>query len=161
MALGIVGMLGLGTYVANMTVSLDNLWLFGLHKSIGVTLLAVGLLRMLWHRISPPPHPIGDQEDGWQLVLARWAHRSFYGLLICVPLTGWIASGATGLDVIIYNSVILPPLAPVSSAWEQSFFAAHRILTKLLLILLALHVAGALNRHFVKRDRTLIRMLRG
>ncbi|MEJ2036337.1 MAG: cytochrome b/b6 domain-containing protein, partial [Maritimibacter sp.] len=62
MALGMIFMLGFGLTLARMQPSLDTLWLYGLHKSIGICLLTLVLLRILWHRISPPPAPLGDQE---------------------------------------------------------------------------------------------------
>lgn len=160
MALGILFMLGLGTWIRFMEVRLDNLWLFALHKSIGVTLLALLILRIVWHRMSPPPAPLVANTPGWQIAAAYWTHRALYVLMLLVPVTGWIASGATGLPVQVWG-LTLPGFAPVSEVWEQSFFVAHGILTKLLLLAVVLHVAGALNRHVVKHDRTLLRMIRG
>ncbi|NHX28259.1 cytochrome b, partial [Escherichia coli] len=65
------------------------------------------------------------------------------------------------LDVVVFGGVTLPPLAPVSEAWEKGLFALHWGLTRLLIGLLVLHVAGALYRHFVKRDRSLRRIIGG
>lgn len=159
MALAILGMLGLGLYVARMEVSLANLWLYGLHKSIGLTLLALVLLRLLWHRISPPPAPLGGVAP-WQLALARAAHLALYVLMLAVPLTGWFASAATGLDVLWWG-VTLPPVAPVSESLSDAGFLLHRVATRLLMAVVALHVAGALWRAFVHRDATLRRMASG
>ena len=75
----------------------------------------------------------------------------------CVPLSGWIGSGATGLDVHLFNRVPLPPLAPVSEAWEESAFAVHFVATKLLAACVVLHVAGAV----IWKDGTLGRMVWG
>lgn len=161
MAAGLIFMLGLGVYIDNMTVSLGNLWLYGLHKSIGITLLALVLLRGLWHRLSPPPVPLGDGVPGWQESAARWSHRGLYALMLLIPLTGWIGSGATGIPVMLFDTVTLPPLAPVSEVWEEVAFEIHSALTKALFALLALHIAGALHHHLILRDRTLVRMLRG
>lgn len=155
-AAGVIGMLLLGSYIARMEVGLSNLWLFGLHKSIGLVLLALLAVRLVWHRLSPPPPPL---EDGipWHGVLARWTHRTLYALLLLVPLTGWIASAASGLDVVLFETWTLPRIAPVSERWETAFFAAHGVLTKALGGLVVLHFLGALRR----RDGTLRRMLTG
>ncbi|MFC3119225.1 cytochrome b [Jhaorihella thermophila] len=56
-AIAVLGLLVLGTYIARMQVNLSNLWLFGLHKSIGVTALLLTLLRIAWHIWTPPPPP--------------------------------------------------------------------------------------------------------
>lgn len=156
MALGVLAMLGLGSYVARMEVGLSNLWLFGLHKSIGLMLLALLILRLLWHLFSPPP-PSLPTDAAWKDRAARATHRAFYLLLIAVPLSGWVGSGATGLDVLLFETVRLPPLAPVSEQWEETAFMVHFVLTKVLAALAILHIAGALTRG----DGTLRRMVRG
>ena len=159
MALGILLMLALGSYLVRMQPGLANLWLFGLHKTIGIALLALVILRLIWHRISPPPLPLGP-ENAWETRLARLAHGALYALLLIIPLSGWSASSATGIDVMIFDRWTLPPLAPVSEAWEKAGFAIHGIATKALIGLLVLHVAGALWRAWAG-DGTLRRMIRG
>jgi cytochrome b561 len=155
MAAGVLAMLGLGTALTRMEVSLSNLWLYGLHKSLGLVLLALLLVRLGWHAASPPPPPLASGA-AWKNRLARLAHRAFYGLLLAVPLTGWVGSAATGIDVQLFG-LTLPRIAPVSVPWETAAFAAHGILTKALAVLAALHVGAALLR----RDGTMRRMLTG
>lgn len=155
----VLGQWALGTAIAGMQASLSNLWLFGLHKSVGVTILALMVLRLAWHRLSPPPPPLPGVAP-WQIALARATHVGFYVLLVLAPLSGWIASGASGLDVVVFGGVVLPPLAPASVAVEDAFFLVHDVLTKALLALIALHVAGAVKRA-VAGDGTLRRMIRG
>ncbi len=161
MALLLLGMLGFGTYIERMEPSLANLWLYGLHKSIGISLLMLALLRLAWHRISPPPASLSAGIPGWQMRASRAVHALLYALMLAVPLTGWIASSATGIDTVFFGGPILPAIAPVSEGWETAFFIAHGILTKLLLLCIAIHVAGALQRRFLHRDRTLSRMITG
>ena len=98
MAVGILGMIGLGLRIATMQPRLSNLWLYGLHKSIGLVLLALVLLRLAWHRLSPPP-PLPAKLPAWQHATARMAHGGLYALMLAVPLCGWVASAATGIDV--------------------------------------------------------------
>lgn len=159
MAIGVIAMLALGTWLSDMQPGLSNLWLYALHKSVGLTLLGLVLIRLVWHRISPPPAPQGPPQ-GWQQRLARAAHVALYALLIAVPLSGWIASSATGLDVVLFDRWVLPRLAPVSVAWEEAGFAVHGALTSLLIALILLHVAGAVKRQ-IAGDGTLARMIRG
>ncbi|MBV7377496.1 cytochrome b [Maritimibacter dapengensis] len=154
MALGVIGMLGFGTYIANMTVNMSNFHLYAWHKSIGLTLLLLALVRIVWHLGSRVPKSLPAPK--WQEALARVVHFGLFLLLLAVPLTGWIASAATGIDVVFWG-VTLPSIAPASEAWEDAFFAAHGVLTKLLLAAIVLHIAGAVKR----RDGTLRRMVRG
>jgi cytochrome b561 len=159
MAAGVLLMLALGSTLVRMEPGLGNLWLYGLHKTIGICLLALVILRLIWHRISPPPRPIGP-ASAWATRLARLTHGALYALLVIIPLSGWSASSATGIDVMFLDRWILPPLAPVSAAWEDAGFAVHGLATKLLMVLLVLHVAGALWRAW-DGDGTLRRMIRG
>ncbi|SEG30236.1 cytochrome b [Jhaorihella thermophila] len=154
-AIAVLGLLVLGTYIARMQVNLSNLWLFGLHKSIGVTALLLTLLRIAWHIWTPPPPPLPDAR--WRIALARAVHRAIYALLLLTPIFGWAASSATGLDVVVFNRWTLPAMAPVSEAWETALFLIHRVLATTLAVLIVVHVAGALTR----RDGTLWRMIWG
>jgi cytochrome b561 len=159
MALLIIGMLALGLRIEGMEPGLSNLWLYGLHKSIGLILLCLVVLRLAWHAISPPPAPAGAPR-AWTQRLARATHVAIYAFLIVIPLSGWAASSASGLDVMLFDRWVIPPIAPVSEAWENVGWAVHGIATKLLIGLLLLHVAGALKRE-MEGDGTLTRMIRG
>lgn len=158
-ALAVLGLLVLGSYIARMQVGLGNLWLFGLHKSLGFTVLTLTLLRLVWHHYSPPPGPLPGAPP-WADRLARIAHALFYLLLLAIPLAGWVGSSATGLDVLFAERWPIPAIAPVSEQWENAGFAVHRALTKLLAALIVLHVAGAVKRS-LGGGATLRRMLRG
>jgi cytochrome b561 len=159
MAVAILAMLALGTRIAGMEPALSTLWLYGLHKTVGLILLALVVLRLVWHRISPPPAPQGAPGDRTRH-LARAVHGVIYLLLLAIPLSGWVASSASGLDVMLFDRWVIPPIAPVSLAWEEAGWAAHGVLTKALMAALALHVAGALKRQ-IAGDGTLTRMLKG
>lgn len=156
-ALLVVIMLSLGLRIEDMEPGLSNLWLYSMHKSLGLITLALMVLRILWHVYSPPPKPMGG---GWQASLARAAHLAIYALLITIPLSGWAASSATGIDVMLFDRWVIPAIAPVSVLWEERGFALHGILTKLLLALVFLHMAGALKRE-MEGDGTLRRMVIG
>ena len=159
MALLILGMLVLGTKLAQMQPGLANLWLFGLHKTFGLATLSLVAVRIVWHQISPPPAPLGRPE-AWTNRAARLVHRLIYLLLLAIPLSGWIASSATGLDVVFAGLWVIPPIAPVSEAWDHWGFLVHGVLTKLLMAVLVLHVLGALKRAW-QGDGTMRRMMRG
>ncbi|MES2968222.1 MAG: cytochrome b [Pseudomonadota bacterium] len=157
MALLVLGMLALGTRIAGMEPGLANLWLYGLHKSLGLCVLTLTIARIVWHWISPPPAPLAV---GWQLVAARVAHLALYALLVAIPLSGWIASSATGIDTLLFDRWTLPAIAPVSALWEDRGFAVHGVLTKVLFGLIFLHALAAL-KHEMEGDGTLRRMIRG
>ena len=156
MAAGVLATLPLGLYIARMEPALSTIWLYGLHKTLGMTLLAFLVLRLLWHRASPPPAPLPGPFAG----TARVAHRALYALLIVVPLVGWVASSATGIDTVIFGRVTVPAIAPASPGLEKAAFAVHRVAAWLLGALVVLHAAAAVW-HGARGDGTLRRMIRG
>lgn len=157
MAALILSLLALGTELAHIKPGLSNLWLYGLHKTMGLTAFALVALRLVWHRISPPPAPLGG---GWEAQAAKAVHRLTYALMVLIPLAGWVYASATGLDILFADRWVIPPIAPVSPAWEDAAHLAHKVLTRILMGVLVLHVAGALRRAWM-RDGTLSRMTTG
>lgn len=158
-AAGVLGMIVLGTRIAAMEPSLSNLWLYGVHKSIGLSLLALVLIRLLWHQASPVPRPFGPPGT-WQMRTARMVHGLLYVTMIAIPLSGWVASSATGIETVVFGTLVVPSIAPPSEFISIWGFAVHGALWKVLVLLLALHVAGAL-RHGFGRDGALRRMISG
>lgn len=158
MMLIILGQLALGLRLDSMEPGLANLWLYGLHKTVGFLVLALLFIRIAWHMASPPPPPMGPRNALFWA--ARAAHWAIYLLLIAIPLTGWAGSSATGLDVMIAERWTVPPLIEASEEAEAFWFGLHDILTKLLMALIAVHILGALKRQ-AEGDGTLTRMLKG
>jgi cytochrome b561 len=133
--------------------------LIGLHKSIGLTILVLTLIRLgVRVRHRAPALPFGTPV--WQRILARGTHVGFYLLLIGMPLGGWAASSAAGRDISFFG-LFNWPLLPIGGGREVAgqFMDMHELGAKALYVLLALHVIGALKHHFVDRDDVLQRML--
>lgn len=116
MAVLILLLLVLGTQLKIMQPGLANLWLYGLHKTLGLTALALVLIRRIWHRISPPALPIGPPK-AWEVQLARAVHLLTCALLVLIRLDGWACASAIGLDIRFANTWVIPPIAPVTEAW--------------------------------------------
>lgn len=154
----VIFMLALGMRIEDMEPGLANLWLYSLHKSLGFGVLALVVLRLGWHFVSPPPRPMG--APGALVTLARATHWGFYALLLAIPLSGWAGSSATGIDVMIADRWTVPALVAPSEAGERFWFGVHEVLTKLLIALILLHVAGAVKRALAG-DGTLRRMIWG
>jgi cytochrome b561 len=159
MAAGILATIPIGLWIANAAPSLALIPWFGVHKTLGVTLLALILLRLLWHRISPPPPPLPGGPR-WSHALARMTRRAFYVLLVLVPLAGWVGSSASGIDTVVFGRWTLPAIAPAAPWVEAAAFLVHRILAYTLAALVLLHVAGAVKRG-LGGDGTLRRMITG
>jgi cytochrome b561 len=158
MMLLIIGQLALGLRIADMEPGLANLWLYGLHKTVGFGILALVLVRIAWHLVTPPPVPLGPRNAAFWA--ARTAHWALYALVIAIPLTGWAGSSATGIDVMIADRWTVPPLVEASEDGEAYWFRLHDILTKLLIGLITVHMLGAFKRE-MEGDGTLTRMIKG
>ena len=158
MAILILAMFALGLRLTSMEPSLSNLWLYGLHKTVGITLLALVLLRLCWHVVSPPPAPIGP-PGRMRLFVKGW-HWTLYALMIAVPVCGWAGSSASGIDTVIFGTIILPPLVAANETAEFVWFILHEIFAKTLIGMALVHLLAALRREFAG-DGTLTRMLRG
>lgn len=158
MAILILAMFALGLRLTSMEPGLSTLWLYGLHKTVGFSLLALVLLRIFWHIISPPPPPIGPQ--GRMRLFIRVWHWTLYALMIATPIAGWAGSSASGIDTVIFGSITLPQLVAANETSEFVWFILHEIFAKTLVGMVILHVLGALKREMAG-DGTLTRMIRG
>ena len=130
-----------------------------LHKSVGLSILVLTLLRLGW-RIANPAIPIPDSTPRWQKVIARGTHVLFYVFLIAMPLVGWAASSAAGRDILWFGLFEWPAL-PIGGGRETAgqLMDLHELAAKGLYVLIFLHVAGALKHHFLDRDNVLHRMI--
>jgi cytochrome b561 len=158
MALLVVALFALGLRLTSMEPGLSNLWLYGLHKTMGFSLLVLVMVRILWHLMSRPPAPIGP-PGRMRLFVKAW-HWTLYALMIATPIAGWAGSSATGIDVVVFNRFTLPPLVTPSERAELVWFILHEIFAKVLIGMAIVHALGALRREMAG-DGTLTRMLRG
>lgn len=151
----------LGLVMTGLSVSPTRLRLFNWHKWVGVTVLAVSLLRLAWRAGHHPP-ALGPQLlaalPGWRLAAYRATHRLLYVLFLAVPLSGWAYSSATGFPVVWLGGLALPDFVAPDKALVQPLRTLHHGLAYALGGLALLHVAAALEHGLVERDGLLARM---
>jgi cytochrome b561 len=133
---------------------------FALHKSVGISVFVLTLIRLGW-RIGHPWPPFPEAMPGWERVLARGTHVIFYVALLAIPLLGWAAASARGAPVTQWFGLFPVGNLPLPRSEDLSdwFGDAHELLIKAAYVLIALHVLGALKHHFMDRDGVLHRML--
>ncbi len=143
--------------------------LFQLHKSVGITVLALTVLRVAWRLAhKPPAYPATMPR--WERVSAKSAHLLFYGLMIVMPLTGWIIVSASLLNIptLLYGLIPLPHIGVVHDlslasrhTVEEGVATTHMLLAYLFAALIGLHVAAALKHQFLGKDGVLGSMVPG
>lgn len=129
------------------------------HKALGITILILTLLRLAWRFVKRPP-PLASTLKPWEAGLAKTVHLLFYVLLIGLPLGGWLANSFFGQGVNVFGLFTLPAL-PVGQNPDtgEGIFEVHATLGTVMLVLIALHVLGALKHHFLDKDGNIYRML--
>lgn len=154
----LIALLVIGNVIGGLMMG-ENRALIPLHKSIGITVLLLTLVRIGWRMAHPLP-PLPDRMPAWERGFARFTHIAFYLLLLAVPLLGWatVSAGRGTGDLFGVIPWFDLPLAK-SRELSGSLGEVHENLVWLTLILVAFHVAGALKHHLVDRDIVLHRML--
>lgn len=128
----------------------------GLHKSFGLVLLALALVRVIW-RLGHAPPQFPRYFTGGERLLARAGHAGFYLVMVAIPLSGWIMADGNARPLMMFGLFDVPKFGvekPVAAAFHE----AHEILGWAMLVLLGLHLAGVLKHLVLDRDNLLPRM---
>ena len=130
----------------------------GWHKSFGITILLLAVLRLGWRWMNPVPD-LAAETKPWERTLAKLSHGLLYALIFLLPLSGWMMSSARSFPVSWFGLLQLPDLVTPDPALFERLRDLHHLLFKVLVVVAALHVAGALKHHFIDRNDVLRRML--
>ena len=130
----------------------------GWHKSFGMTILLLAVVRLIWRLVNPTPD-LTQETKPWERALARLSHVLLYGLIFAIPISGWLMSSAKNIPVSWFKLFQWPDLVAPDKAFAQSMNDLHGNLFTALLVVAALHIAGALKHHFIDRNDVLKRML--
>ena len=133
--------------------------LYQLHKSVGIMILALTLVRVAVRYWKPRPAKL---EGGWQGALASGVHLGLYAFMIAGPLTGWalVSTAKVKVPTLIFGAIPLPHL-PLPASVHGLAEGSHGLIAWIGIALVALHVAGALRHHFLMRDGLIWRMVPG
>ena len=132
--------------------------LYNFHKSLGVLILVLMILRLI-NRLAVGA-PIADPDIAqWQKALSSFTHTSLYILLLAMPVVGYIANSAYGATTPFFGLFELPMIVGKDEALATQLFTIHRWVGYLLIVLVLMHVGAALYHHFIRHDNVLRRML--
>ena len=163
-ALCVLGLLGMGLLMVHGDLApMRRFQLYQSHKSVGITVLVLTLLRLAWRLgHKPPPHP--EAMPARERRAASAAHLTLYGLLVGLPLAGWavVSLSSFNIPTVLFGQIPLPHLQ-LSGLFDQAAGEAvmkrvHAYSAWFLGSLVVLHVSAALRHHWVLRDDVLRRM---
>ncbi len=128
------------------------------HKSIGITILVLALLRLLWRWANPTPE-LPTTLKPYERWLAHGTHFALYALLFAQPITGWIMSSAADFPVSYFGWFTLPDLVQPDKQFAKFMEEVHHWLFRGIVCVAILHIFAALWHHFRLKDDVLKRML--
>jgi cytochrome b561 len=155
----VIGMLMGGTTLLLLPSGGIKSFVIGVHKSIGVTILILMIVRLIWRVCNSQPRDLNDAP--LFNYLARLVHVVLYVLLFLQPLVGIAMSQAFGFPVSVFGLFTLPRLVWHSATLGSFLLEVHDVTAVLLTAVILLHVAAAFKHHLIDRDRTLMRMIEG
>jgi cytochrome b561 len=154
-----IGMLLGGSVLSILPSGSFKSFVIGIHKSTGVIILLIMIVRLVWRANNPVPRPLGPNP--LLNYVAHLLHITFYILLILQPLAGILMSQAYGYSVAVFGLFTLPPLVWQSAALGAFFGKVHTVVALMLVLTIVIHVAAALKHHFIDGDGILMRMVKG
>ncbi len=154
----VVGGFALGLWMTGLDFSPAKLRYYAWHKWVGITVFVTAAARLAWRAAVPPP-PLPDRVPQWQRGAATAIHRLLYALLVAIPVSGWLFSAASGVQVVYLG--VLPLPNPIGKDREAArwLLLTHQTLNFTLAATVTIHVAAAVWHGFVARDGVLARML--
>lgn len=156
-ALLIFVLIPLGIYMKGVDDEQTLITLYDLHKSLGVSLLGIMLLR-IYLRAKTVKSENSINHSKLVQNLSRLTHWSLYLLLLIMPMSGWLMANAAGFAVSFFGLFNLPDLIDKSDELLVIYQQIHFYIATALLGLISFHAAGALKHHFIDQDNTLKRM---
>lgn len=148
----------LGWMAVTWRLSPTKLQLFIWHKSFGILVLALVVLRLLWRFANPTPALPLDTRSSERRA-AHGFHFALYALMLALPLSGWLINSAAKVPFRVFWLFPLPAIAAPDKELAELAKQVHYALFITLAAILVIHVGAALRHHFVKRNDVLVRML--
>ena len=158
MALLLAGLVSLGVYMTDLPLSPEKFQYYSWHKWAGVTAFALVCARLLW-RLAHPAPALPPTLSMPARLAAHAGHLALYGLMVAIPLTGWLMSSAKGVQTVWFGVLPIPDLLARDNALGHQLAEVHESLNWTMVALVAGHVGAALYHQFVLRDGTLRRMV--
>jgi cytochrome b561 len=148
----------LASIAEDLPIGVKKIAMFGRHKSVGITILGLAVIRLLWRWANPTPL-LPTTLKPYERALAGLTHFGLYLILFAMPLTGWMMTSARGFPVSWFGFFQLPDFVPKDQTLYKAMKETHDTLALALYAIVTLHVLAALKHHFFLKDDVLRRML--
>ncbi|MDD3445816.1 MAG: cytochrome b [Zavarzinia sp.] len=159
MAALLIGVWIVGFLLDDMPKGPDKMAMVNLHKAVGSTVIVLVGLRIVWRLFHPVPR-LPDSIPPVLQLLARLGQFLLYGLMIGMPVSGWLMSSAFGYPVMMAGIIEMPnPFSAPDPELAQAFAKAHGLMAWILALTVIAHIALALKHHFFAKNDVLLRML--
>jgi cytochrome b561 len=143
-----------------LIVNFDLGPVYNLHKSVGVLILPLVVIRLGW-RLTHPAPPLPHDIPAPQRAAAQTVHWTLYTLLIVQPIIGWIGTSAYPAPVPFFGLFEMPHIWWDDRTLSDQLFVVHRWIGIAMGVLLIGHIGAALHHHFIRKDEVFLRMVRG
>lgn len=154
----IIGQGTVGLLMGDLRNGPDKIQVYALHKSFGLTILGLVVLRLAWRLYAGTPRPVPG-TPGWQEKIASLTHWALYALLFAIPISGWVLNSASGFPLQWFGLFNLPAIAGKDHDLHELAEGVHELLFWTLVAVALVHAAAAFYHHLFQRDATLARML--
>lgn len=159
-ALTFISLFAIGLYMVELTYY-DSLYktLPNVHRSIGIILACLLIMRLVWRMINVQPKP-EPHLKAYEILGAELVHWMLYLLPLAIMISGYLITTADGSSIEVFGLFEVPALLPAQKGREDIAGAVHFYLAYATIGLACLHMLAALKHHFIDRDKTLLRMLK-
>lgn len=152
-----IGLLAIGLYMTGLEKVDDRQALYALHKSMGIAIFSLMILRLIWLKLSPNPEQLSKNK--FEHILGHAIKGILYLAMLGMPISGWIMSNSGGHEVAFFNMFVLPTIVGEHEMTHEISEVIHSTFGFVLIAIVLLHIAGALKHHLVYKDVSLLRMV--
>lgn len=156
MAVIIIGLLVLGLWMVRQPDSDGKFQWYTVHKSFGLIILSLVVLRLIWREMNVQPRLI---MPWFEKALIQSGKIALYFFMFAMPLSGWLMSSAGGYEIHFFNWFVVPPLMAKNETWAPILGSLHEWMGYGLIAVIVFHMLGAYKHHFYDKDDILKRMI--
>lgn len=146
----------LGYFMGDLDKGPLRFFIFNLHKSIGIVVIVLIILRFLWRLVNLAPTPLS--QNNLLNKLSKFVHYFFYFILLVVTFSGWTYSSARGGPISVFGLFSVPALVEKNEEIGKIARNIHTISVYVFIAFLAIHILASLYHHYFLKDKTLKRM---